>query len=159
VIDEAGQPVPPGVRGEIAVYRRGTWLRSRDLGSTDETGYFWYAGRADDVIITSGWTVSPLEVEAVIDRHPDVDESAVVGVPDAAKGQVLKAFVVSTRQDVGLIGEVQNHVREQLGAYEYPRQVEVVDSLPRTLNGKINRKALREPTDPGSMRASEGGVA
>lgn len=143
VLDEAGDPVPAGVTGEIAVRRRGGWFRSKDLGSVDEDGYFSYAGRADDVIISAGWTISPLEVERTLVSHPDISEAAVVGAPDPTRGKVIKAFLVSGRHDAGFADEVRAYVRQRLGRHEYPRQIELVDSLPKTVNGKIDRKALR----------------
>jgi acetyl-CoA synthetase len=143
VLDDDGHPVPAGVTGEISVRRRGGWFRSKDLGTVDEDGYFFYAGRADDIIISAGWTISPLEVERTLVAHPDVVEAAVIGVPDDTRGKVVKAYVVSARRDAGFVGEVQAHVRRTLSPHEYPRQVELVADLPRTVNGKIDRKALR----------------
>jgi len=143
VLDDDGNPVPAGVTGEIAVRRRGGWFRSKDLGSVDDDGYFSYAGRADDVIISAGWTISPLEVERTLVSHPDVTEAAVVGAPDPTRGKIIKAFLVSARDDAGFADEVRAYVRRRLGRHEYPRQIELVDSLPKTVNGKIDRKALR----------------
>lgn len=159
VIDDAGAPVADGVVGEIAVRRRGEWFRSKDLGQRDVDGYFWYLGRADDVIISSGWTISPLEVENALCLHPDVTGAAVVGVPDALRGQALKAFVVSERNDAGMVAELQDLVKTRLSAHEYPRHIEFIAELPTTVNGKINRRALRvEHDDPaGGARPRERG--
>lgn len=148
VVDDAGDEVATGAVGEIAVRRRGRWLRARDLGRVDEDGYFWYLGRADDVVISSGWTISPVEVESVLVAHDDVEEVAIVGVPDALRGQLLKAYVVSSRVDDALVGELQALVRTRLSAHEYPRQVVFVEALPRTPNGKLDRHALRAWESP-----------
>ena len=144
VLDADRNPVAPGVTGEICVRRRGEWSPSRDLGQIDQDGYFWYYGRADDVIISAGWTISPLEVEQVLCAHPNVANAAVIGIPDATRGQILKAFAVSDRRDEELIDELQELVRSRLSPHEYPRAVEIVGSLPLTMNGKVNRRALRE---------------
>lgn len=145
VLDESGAHAPIGVTGEIAVHRRGGWLRAKDLGSIDEDGFFHYAGRADDVIISAGWTISPLEVERTLLRHEDVVEAAVVGVPDATRGLVVKAFVVTRSGGSNdLVATLQALVKRELSPHEYPRQVAFVEDLPKTPSGKINRRALRE---------------
>ena len=110
----------------------------------DADGYFWYVGRADDVIISAGWTISPLEVERTLLTHPDVVEAAVIGVPDSLRGRVVKAVLVANRTGDEFVSELQELVREQLSPHEYPRQIEFVDELPKTPNGKVNRKALRD---------------
>lgn len=143
VVDGEGTPVPAGKAGEIAVRRRSEWFRSKDLGQVDGDGYFWYLGRADDVIISAGWTISPIEVENALAAHPDVVEAAVIGVPDPVRGQVLKAFVVSRRTAPDFVMQLQEHVRHRLSHHEYPRHMEFVHSLPKTSNGKINRRELR----------------
>jgi acetyl-CoA synthetase len=144
VLDEAGHPLGPGATGEIAVRRRDGWFLVKDRGRIDADGYFWHGGRSDDVIISAGWTMSAVEIEDVLLQHPDVSEAAVVGVPDALRGLVAMAFVVSTREDGGLEAELQAWVRARLSLHEYPRRVERVAALPKTPAGKINRKALRE---------------
>lgn len=144
IIDADGNQLGPDTPGEIAVRRRGTWFRSKDLGRTDVDGYFWYAGRADDVIIAAGWTISPVEVERTLLSHPDVAEAAVIGAPDALRGQIVKAVLVAERSDPEFVVELQTLVREQLSAHEYPREIVFVDVLPKTPNGKVNRRALRE---------------
>jgi acetyl-CoA synthetase len=144
IIDADSKPVPPGTVGEIAVRRRGEWFRVKDRGSMDNDGYFFHAGRSDDVIISAGWTMSAVEIENVLMTHPDVLEVAVIGVADELRGQIAKALVVARRQDPGLVSELQRWVRERLSQHEYPRAVEVVDELPRTPAGKVNRRALRE---------------
>jgi acetyl-CoA synthetase len=145
VQDPDGQPCPTNQVGEIKVWRRGAWFSTKDRGSVDEQGYFHHAGRADDVIISAGWTMSPVEIEDVLLKHPDVREAAVIGVPDALRGQVPKAFIVSARDgNDALARELQEFTRTRLSQHEYPRQVVFVPVLPRTPAGKVNRKALRE---------------
>jgi acetyl-CoA synthetase len=110
----------------------------------DDDGYFYIDGRSDDVIISAGWTMSAVEIENVLLAHPDVREVAVIGVADALRGQIPKAFVVAERADAEFARELQEHVRERLSQHEYPRSVEFVDELPRTPAGKVHRKALRD---------------
>ena len=95
VHDAAGKPCEPGVTGELKVWRKGEWIATKDLGRIDADGYFYHGGRADDVIISAGWTMSAVEVENAILKHADVREAAAIGVPDALRGQVVKAFVVA----------------------------------------------------------------
>jgi acetyl-CoA synthetase len=144
ILDEHGTPLPPNQLGEIAVKRRGEWFRVKDRGRVDGDGYFYHAGRSDDVIISAGWTMSALEIERALLTHPDVVEAAVVGVPDARRGQVPKAFVVAHRNGSDFATELQHHVQTRLSRHEYPRIIEVVDALPKTPAGKVNRRALRE---------------
>ena len=144
--DAAGTISATGAAGEIVVRRGDGWFATKDLGRVDEDGYFYHAGRADDVIISAGWTMSAVEIEDALLRHPDVSEIAVIGVPDELRGQVVKAFVVSGRRtdDGAFEAELQAFARERLGQHEYPRQVEFAAKLPKTPAGKINRMALRE---------------
>lgn len=145
VLDDEGQEVPTGEMGEIAVRRSERWLRTRDLGRADRDGYFWYGGRADDVVISAGWTISPFEVEDAVMTHAHVIEAAVIGVPDPLRNQVLKAFVVvDAAAGPNLVEEIQDLVRRRLSPHEYPREIEVVRTLPKTPGGKINRRELRE---------------
>jgi acetyl-CoA synthetase len=145
VQDPDGQPCPPNRIGEIKVWRRGAWFATKDRGSVDEDGYFHHAGRADDVIISAGWTMSAVEIEDVLLKHPDVREAAVIGVADALRGQVVKAFIVSPRGgDQAFVRELQEFTRTRLSQHEYPRQVAFVAALPRTPAGKVNRKVLRD---------------
>ncbi len=145
VQDANGQPCAPGVTGELKLWRRGEWLPTKDLGRVDEDGYFYHGGRADDVIISAGWTIGAVEVEDAILTHPDVREAAAIGVPDALRGQVVKAFVVSPRAgDEAFVQEIQDAVRTRLSQHEYPRQVAFVAELPKTPAGKIHRRKLRE---------------
>ncbi len=140
-----GSPCGAGEIGEIKLWRRGKWVPTKDLGRVDEDGYFYHAGRADDVIISAGWTMSAVEIEDVLLKHPDVREAAAVGVPDPLRGQVVKAFVISDRAgDKVFAHELQEFTRERLSHHEYPRQIEFVAELPKTPAGKVNRKILRD---------------
>ena len=131
--------------GELKVWRHGAWIATKDLGRVDEDGYFYHGGRADDVIISAGWTMSAVEIEDAILKHPHVLEAAAIGVPDPLRGQVVKAFVVATRPgDDILIKEIQDLVRTRLAAHEYPRHIAFVTELPKTPAGKVHRKILRE---------------
>lgn len=140
-----GRRCPPGEIGEIKIRRRGAWIPTKDRGRIDEDGYFYHAGRADDVIISAGWTMSAVEIEEALLKHPDVREAAAIGVPDPVRGQVVKAFIVSPRAgDESFAGELQHFTRNRLSQHEYPRQLAFVAELPKTPAGKINRKALRD---------------
>ena len=145
VHDATGKPCEPRQVGELMIQRRGVWIPTKDLGWIDEDGYFYHAGRADDVIISAGWTMSAVEIENVLLKHPDVHEAAAIGVKDALRGQVVKAYVVSKRlQDEAFVRELQDFTRERLSQHEYPRIIAVVDELPKTPAGKVNRKVLRD---------------
>ena len=135
----------PGVVGELMLWRRDRWETTKDLARIDADGYFYHAGRADDVIISAGWTMSAVEMEDMLLRHPEVLEAAVIGVADATRGQVAKAFVVARgAQDAALTRDIQDFVRTRLSRHEYPRIVAFVSELPKTPAGKVNRQALRE---------------
>ncbi len=145
ILDPDGSACPPNAIGEIAVKRRGAWIGMKDMGHRDEDGYFYHDGRADDVIISAGWTMSAAEIEDTMLKHPDVDEVGVIAVTDETRGQIVKAFVVSKRSASAALTEtLQQFTRERLSMHEYPRLVEFVDELPKTPAGKVNRKALRE---------------
>ena len=145
VQDADGKPAKPGQVGELMVKKGDEWFPTKDLGRVDEDGYFYHGGRADDVIISAGWTIGAIEIEDAILRHADVAEAAAIGVPDEVRGQVVKAYVVLRGAErSGLIEEIQDLVRQNLSRHEYPRQVEFVDSLPKTPAGKVNRKILRD---------------
>jgi acetyl-CoA synthetase len=148
VVDDAGRPVATGAVGEIAVRRRGAWFPVKDRGWMDADGYVHHAGRSDDVIISAGWTMSAVEIEQVLLRHPDVHDAAVIAVSDAARGQIPKAFVVADRSGDAFEREIQEWVKTRLSLHEYPRAVQVVDALPRTPAGKVDRRALREGEAP-----------
>jgi acetyl-CoA synthetase len=144
VHDAEGRQCPPGVTGEMKVWRRDKWIATKDLGRTDEDGYFFHGGRADDVIISAGWTMSAIEIEDAVLKHPDVREVGAIGVPDKLRGQVVKAFVVTDRAgDEHFTKEIQDLVRQRLSQHEYPRKIEFVTELPKTPAGKVNRKILR----------------
>lgn len=145
VQDTQGNPCPPGVSGDLMVWRKGQWLATKDLARIDADGYFYHGGRADDVIISAGWTMSAVEIEDAILKHPDVKEAAAIGVPDALRGQAVKAFIVSPRTgSEAFLKEIQDLVRAGLSQHEYPRQIEFVQELPKTPAGKVHRKKLRE---------------
>lgn len=145
VQDAEGKQSPPGVIGELIVWRNNAWLPTKDLARVDSDGYFYHAGRADDVIISAGWTMSAVEIENAILKHPDVLEAAAIGVPDEVRGQVVKAFVVAGRSgNEPFAKEIQELVRSRLSQHEYPRHVAFVTELPKTPAGKVHRKALRD---------------
>ena len=145
VQDASGAPCAPDAIGEIKVWRRDAWFPTKDRGYVDADGYVFHAGRADDVIISAGWTMSAVEIEDVLLKHPDVREAAVIGVADELRGQVVKAFVVSVRAgDDAFAHELQEFTRTRLSQHEYPRRVAFVSALPKTPAGKVNRKVLRE---------------
>ncbi|WP_336328147.1 acyl-CoA synthetase [Halovenus sp. HT40] len=128
----------------------GEWYLSGDLAHKDEDGYFWFEGRADDVILSSGYRIGPFEVESSLGEHEAVAESAVVPKPHRERGNIVKAFVVPS-EDVepseGLKEEIKNHVKEELSAHEYPREIEFREELPKTVTGKIRRNELRDEVD------------
>jgi len=165
--DDEGQPVPPGEEGEIVVRRgdptcflgywgkpektrekmRGEWILTGDLAEKDERGYYFFKGRKDDLIISAGYRVGPAEVEDALLQLPEVAEAAVVGSPDPVRGEVVKAFIKLAAGVAGsaeLVRRIQQHVRQNLAAYKYPREVEFVDDLPATTTGKLNRRLLRQ---------------
>ncbi|MET0389245.1 MAG: AMP-binding protein [Polyangiales bacterium] len=140
-----GTPAEPGVVGELMLWRRDQWETTKDLAKVDDEGYFYHAGRADDVIISAGWTMSAVEIENTLLKHPDVREAGVIGVPDATRGQVAKAFVVSDRDaSDAFVDELKTFTRERLSQHEFPRHIAFVSELPKTPAGKIHRKVLRE---------------
>ncbi|MCA9076686.1 MAG: AMP-binding protein [Planctomycetaceae bacterium] len=170
IVDESGSRLPPGRDGHIAVavepqrplglfqeYWRNDdanaesfhdgWYFTGDCGRTDEDGYFWFEGRADDVISSSAYRIGPFEVESALLEHPLVVEAAVVGKPDETRGQIVKAFVVLNEPDKAgndLIRDLQDHVKQTTAPYKYPREIEFVADLPKTVSGKIRRVELRE---------------
>ena len=167
IVDDDGRELPPGAVGHLAqrpseqgLYALGYWqdpVRTRllfrhgfiiagDLAQRDNAGYFWFEGRADDVIKSSAYRIGPFEVESAILHHPAVAEAAVVGKPDARKGHIVKAFVTLRSEATpgpALTKEIQDIVRRMVGDHAYPREVAVVDSLPKTESGKIQRFKLR----------------
>jgi acetyl-CoA synthetase len=118
-----------------------------DTACRDEQGYYWFVGRTDDVIKSSGYRIGPFEVESALMEHPSVMETAVTAVPDDIRGQVVKAYVVLAKgyaPSDALVKELQNHVKHATAPYKYPRIIEFIDALPKTISGKIRRIELRE---------------
>jgi acetyl-CoA synthetase/medium-chain acyl-CoA synthetase len=170
IVDDDGKEAPPGQEGHLAVrvrphrpvglFRayvdapnlneavfRGDWYITGDRGIRDSEGYFWFVGRADDVIITAGYRVGPFEVESALIEHPAVVEAAAVAKADEVRGNIIKAFVVLAPNYTAsqeLIQELQEHVKSLTAAYKYPREIEFVNELPKTISGKILRRELRE---------------
>lgn len=127
----------------------GDWCRSGDLARLDEDGYLWYAGRTDDVFKSSGYRIGPTEIENCLHGHPAVLNVAVVPKPDHERGALIKAYIVLASEFLGrdpqeIRTQLQDHVRERLAAYEYPREIEFVEDLPMTTSGKIQRGVLRQ---------------
>ncbi|PKO44373.1 MAG: AMP-binding protein [Betaproteobacteria bacterium HGW-Betaproteobacteria-3] len=188
VIDDDGHEVPVGVPGDVAVNRldvhghpdpvfflgywknaaatqakyTGDWCRTGDLAVRDADGYLWYQGRADDVFKAAGYRIGPGEIENCLVKHPAVANAAVVPKPDAARGALVKAYVVISPEYIAnnrhltgadgqfdskfhenLVAELQAHVRGKLAPYEYPKEIEFIDTLPMTTTGKVQRRVLR----------------
>ena len=176
VIDDAGQECPRGVPGDVALHRldvhgqpdpvfflgywqaeaatrakftgdpANSWCRTGDTAVMDADGYLWYQGRSDDVFKAAGYRIGPSEVENCLVKHPAVANAAVVPKPDAARGAVVKAYVVlapGVRGDAALVAALQLHVKDRLAPYEYPKEIEFIDALPMTTTGKVQRRLLR----------------
>jgi acetyl-CoA synthetase len=125
----------------------GDWLLTGDLGIRDADGYFWFQGRADDVINSAGYRIGPTEIENCLLRHPSVALAAVIGIPDELRGEVIKAYIVPRAGALPgpeLAGEIRKHVRSRLAEYLYPREIEFMENLPLTTTGKVRRNDLRE---------------
>ncbi|MGY0692542.1 acyl-CoA synthetase MbcS [Virgibacillus sp. FSP13] len=167
IIDENGDPVAAGEVGDIAVQldcpalfreyykdpertkiaQRGNYYVTGDQASKDEDGYFWFEGRSDDIIISSGYTIGPFEVEDALVKHPSVQECAVVASPHEVRGNIVKAFVVlraGVKDNQELVKELQDHVKKLTAPYKYPREIEFIKELPKTTSGKIRRIELRQ---------------
>ncbi|MEO7404878.1 MAG: AMP-binding protein [Burkholderiales bacterium] len=144
VVDRDGRELPPDEQGEIAVRRKGEWFFVKDRGVRDAEGYFIHHGRSDDVIISAGWTMSAVEIEDALMKHPAVLEAAAIGVPDQLRGHVVKALLVTRDRTSETEQSVKRFMKETLGQHEYPRIIEFVDALPKTPAGKVNRKVLRD---------------
>ena len=126
---------------------RGEWYLTGDRAYADEDGYYWFVGRADDVISSGAYRIGPFEVESALLEHPSVAESAVVGTPDPDRGNIVKAFVVLRKGQTPsdeLIKSLQDHCKRVTAPYKYPREIEFVDELPKTRSGKIRRVELRQ---------------
>ena len=144
-----GSTTDVGEVGELMLWRgkgeQAGWLSTKDRAKTDADGYFYHCGRADDVIISAGWTMSAVEIENTLLKHPAVQECAVIGVADEQRGQVVKAFVIATRDgSPEFTRELQDFTREKLAQHEFPRIIEYVSDLPKTPAGKVHRKVLRD---------------
>jgi acetyl-CoA synthetase len=140
-----GHPTAPGEVGELMLWKKDHWETTKDLARLDDEGYLYHCGRADDVIISAGWTMSAVEIEATLLKHADVREAAVIGVADAVRGQVAKAFIVSDRAaSDDYIDELKTFTRERLSQHEFPRHIAFVSELPKTPAGKVHRKVLRD---------------
>jgi acetyl-CoA synthetase len=147
ILDESEKEAPRGVPGQVAVWRNNGWFKMGDSAYADEDGYLWYVGRIDDVIISAGYTIGPIEVEGAVNKHPAVEESAVVGSPDKDRGDLVKALVVlkpGYDPTDDLIDDIKTFVRTKLSKHEYPREIEFLKELPKTTDGKIKRKDLKE---------------
>jgi len=170
ILDDDGNPVPQGEEGHIAVKVKpehppgifhgywkdddktaevfiGDWYFTGDKAYQDGDGYFWFVGRADDVIKASGYRIGPFEVESALQEHGAVAESAVIGVPDEVRGEVVKAFIILAPGYEGseeLKKELQDFVKNLTAPYKYPRRIDFVTELPKTISGKIKRKELRK---------------
>ncbi|MDB5107894.1 MAG: acyl-CoA synthetase [Candidatus Binatus sp.] len=132
---------------ETAKVFRGDWYLTGDLGTRDADGYLWFVGRADDVIISAGYRIGPFEVESALLEHPAVMESAVVASPDPERGSIVKAFVrlkAGVQSGDRLVQELQDHCKRITAPYKYPREIEFLDELPKTVSGKIRRVDLRK---------------
>jgi acetyl-CoA synthetase len=167
IVDDKGDEVPDGTEGNLALkassvqslmraiwynlekfdsYFQGPWYISGDRAVKDKDGYFWFVGRADDVINTSGERVGPFEVESALVSYPDVVEAGVIGKPDEVRGEIIKAFVVikpGVEKNDELIQELQAHVKKHLAGHAYPREIAFIDKLPKTRSGKIMRRILK----------------
>ena len=167
IIDGFGEVIAPNQVGDIAVhietpalfrgyYRepertamqfRGDWYVTGDRAYKDEDGYFWFSGRADDMIISAGYTIGPFDIEEALLKHPLVQECAVVASPDEERGSVVKAFIVlkdwSLTKQEGMKEQLQNFVKATIAPYSYPRKIEFLEELPKTMSGKIRRYELR----------------
>lgn len=170
VVDSDGVPTAPMQEGDIAIKvkphkpiglfmeywdnpsatyatYRGDWYITGDRAYRDEDGYFWFVGRADDVIISSGYRIGPFEVESALIEHPAVLESAVIAKPDSVRGEIVKAFVVlrpGYEPSAELARELQDFVKNLTAPYKYPREIEFTKELPKTISGKIRRIELRQ---------------
>ncbi len=170
VVDEDGNVLPDGEVGHIAINTSGTWpvglfrgyLRdgalvtdsfrngwyyTGDTASRDADGYLWFVGRSDDLISSAGYRISPFEVESALLEHDSVMESAVIGVPDETRGQLVKAYIIlaeGVAPSDALATEIQDFCKNLTAPYKYPREIEFVTALPKTISGKIRRVELRE---------------
>lgn len=170
IVDDDGNELGPGEEGHIAVrvephrpvglfreywkdpgrtaevFRNG-WYYTGDRAYEDEDGYVWFVGRADDVILSAAYRIGPFEVESALIEHPAVVEAAVIGKPDPERGEIVKAFIILAegyQPSDDLVKEIQDHVKRTTAPYKYPREIEFVADLPKTISGKIRRIELRQ---------------
>lgn len=166
IVDAEGNPLPDGTVGKLAVrgptgcrymadperqrgYVQNGWNLTGDMYLRDTQGWFWYQARADDMIISAGYNIAGPEIEGVLLDHPLVKECAVIGAPDPARGQIVKAFIVLRQPDrasMELVKQLQDFVKAEIAPYKYPRAIEFVDALPRSEVGKLQRFRLRDGT-------------
>ncbi len=164
VVDDAGRPLPTNTSGCLAIrgptgcrylnapesqrkYVQNGWNITGDSYRVDKDGYFWYEGRTDDLIVSAGYKISPIEIETALMGHPKVAECAVIGTPSEERGEIVKAFVIlkdGTLADDLLRRELQDYVKSQIAPYKYPRAIEFVAELPHTSTGKLQRSRLRK---------------
>ena len=150
VHNASGCSCEPGEQGELVVRRKVDWVSTKDRGSKDSDGYFYYGGRSDDIIISAGWTISAVEIEDVLLKHDSVLEAAVIGVPDEMRGLIPKAYLVCSKSgSPELTRELKDFAKNRLSLHEYPREIEFVNDLPKTMAGKVNRKVLRDKISAG----------
>jgi 2-aminobenzoate-CoA ligase len=166
ILDDLGNEVPDGHPGRLAVkgptgcryladprqknYVQHGWNITGDTYTRDADGYFWFQARSDDMIISSGYNIAGPEVEEALLGHPDVLECAVVGVPDADRGMVVQAFVVlrdGAARDAAKVTELQEFTKKSIAPYKYPRVIEFVAELPKTISGKTQRFRLRQAAE------------
>lgn len=167
ILDDAGNVLPDGEQGNLALrastvsslmktvwgnpvkfdsYFKGEWYISGDSAVRDSDGYYWFIGRTDDLINTSGERVGPFEVESALVEHPAVVEAGVIGKPDKLRGEIIKAFVVlqdGIEPDEDMKHTLQQHVKHHLAGHAYPREIDFIDHLPKTRSGKIMRRVLK----------------
>ena len=179
IVNELGQVAKPGEVGDIAVHDttpalfkgylndpektkmqfRGNWFITGDRAYKDEDGYFWFEGRGDDIIISSGYTIGPFEVEDALVKHVAVKECAVVASPDEIRGSVVKAYIVlkdpEQKNNSTIIQQLQDHVKKVTAPYKYPRMIEFIDELPKTSSGKIRRIELRQLEEKKSTKSQD----
>jgi acetyl-CoA synthetase len=179
IVDETGRVLPTGEPGIVAIRRPDPvmlleywqnpeatqakfaedWLLTGDVAVKDDDGYFWFRGRADDIITSAGYRIGPSEIEDCLLKHPKVALAAAIGVPDELRTEIVKAILVlrpGASPSAELAREIQDFVKERLAAHEYPRLIEFVESLPMTATGKIMRRELRAAEVEKISRATRG---